>query len=46
VICCTVVLLVKITEPSQRVVAIKALAPILLALASRLTAWLGTWRKS
>jgi hypothetical protein len=46
VLCITVIVLVKSTEPSQRVAAIKALAPVLLALASRLTVWLGTWRKS
>jgi hypothetical protein len=46
VLCGTVVVLVRSTEPSQRLEAIRALAPILLALASRLTSWLSAWRES
>lgn len=46
VLCATVVILVKIAEPRQRLAAIKMLAPVLLALASRLSGWLTAWRKA
>ena len=46
VLCATVVLLVWSTQPSERLSAITALVPVLLALASRLTSWLSAWRKS
>jgi hypothetical protein len=46
VLCATVVLLVRSTQPSERLSAITALVPVLLALASRLTSWLSAWRKS
>lgn len=39
VVCVTIIVLVKSTEQSQRLAAIKALAPALLALSSRLTGW-------
>jgi hypothetical protein len=39
VLCITVIVLVRSTEPSQRVATIKALAPMLLTLASRLVGW-------
>jgi hypothetical protein len=45
-LCVTIIILVRSIEPSQRLAAIKALVPILLALASRLTSWLSAWRKS
>jgi len=40
----TVILLVRSTRPSERLSAITALAPVLVALASRLTSWLSAWR--
>jgi hypothetical protein len=46
VLCATVVLLVRSTQPSERLSAITALVPVLLALASRLTSWLSAWRRS
>lgn len=46
VLCATVVLLVRSTQPSERLSAITALVPVLLALASRLGSWLSAWRKS
>jgi hypothetical protein len=46
VLCATVVLLVRSTRPSERLSAITALVPVLLALSSRLTSWLSAWRKS
>lgn len=46
VLCATVVVLVRSTQPSERLSAITALVPVLLALASRLTSWLSAWRKS
>lgn len=46
VLCAAVVLLVLSTQPSERLSAITALVPVLLALASRLTSWLNAWRKS
>lgn len=46
VLCITIIVLVKSTEPNQRVAAIKALAPTLLALATRFAARLGTRRRS
>jgi hypothetical protein len=46
VLCATVVLLVRSTQPSERLSAITTLVPVLLALASRLTSWLSAWRKS
>lgn len=46
VLCATVVLLVRSTQPSDRLSAITALVPVLLALASRLTSWLSAWLKS
>src|ERR1700734_1544517 len=46
VLCATVVLLVRSTQPSERLSAITVLVPVLLALASRLTSWLSPWRKS
>lgn len=46
VLCATVVLLVRSTQPSERLSAITALVPVLLALASRLGGWLSAWRKS
>jgi hypothetical protein len=46
VLCATVVLLVRSTQPNERLSAITALVPVLLALASRLTSWLSAWRKS
>jgi hypothetical protein len=45
VLCATVVLLVRSTQPSERLSAITALVPVLLALASRLASWLSGWRK-
>lgn len=38
-VCATIIVLVGSTEQSQRLAAIKALAPALLALSSRLTGW-------
>jgi len=46
VLCTTVVLLVRSTQPSERMSAISTLVPVLLALVSRLASWLSTWRKS
>src|ERR1700722_18360292 len=46
VLCAAVVLLGRSTQPSERLSAIPALLPVLLALASRLTSWLSLWRKS
>jgi hypothetical protein len=45
VLCATVILLVRSTRPSERLSAITALVPVLLALASRLPSWLSAWRK-
>ena len=38
-VCATIIVLVRSTDHSQRLAAIKALAPALLALSSRLTGW-------
>jgi hypothetical protein len=45
-LCVTIIVLVRSTEPQQRVAAIKALAPALIALVSWLTSWLSAWRNS